>query len=150
MPRDIETSSGADCRSRSRGDQGFTLIEVLIALVIFAVGLLALEALGIGAVRATGLGERNSRAAATANLYLEDALIELRGGGVPAQLCDALSNGDIVSRAVTISSVNDKLAWVTVQVTPEPRGGSPHPFSVTSHQYSPNPYSGAPSGSSCP
>jgi type IV pilus assembly protein PilV len=35
----------------ARADAGFTLIEVLIAMVILAIGLLAVEALGIGAAR---------------------------------------------------------------------------------------------------
>lgn len=128
--------------------QGFTLIEVLIAMVILAVGLLGLSSLGVTAVRSVGLGERNTRASAVANEYLEDALEQLRRDDVPDQFCDTLPNGDIVSRQIAFSSSNH-LARVTVTVTPEPRGSAPNPFSATSHTFSPNTFTGPISGSAC-
>ncbi len=63
-----------------RDDAGFTLIEVLVAMVILAVGLLGLEALGIGASRAVNRAERTSAFAFVASDTLERTLGRIRRG----------------------------------------------------------------------
>jgi prepilin-type N-terminal cleavage/methylation domain-containing protein len=134
---------------------GFTLIEVLVAMVILAIGLLGLTALGVNAVYSVGLAERNTRAAATATRYVEDAVAELRRNVVPEQRCDTLPNQDRVSREIALSGSllnGGRRARVTVTVTPEPRGRTPHPLSMSSHVFSAsgfNNFSGSPDGSPC-
>jgi type IV pilus assembly protein PilV len=54
-----------------RADAGFSLVEVLIAMIILSVGLLALEALGIGAARSVRRASVQSDYAATAQALLE-------------------------------------------------------------------------------
>lgn len=130
---------------RSSG-RGFTLIEVLIAMVLLAVGLLGLQSLGVSAVRSTALAERNSRSATTASQYLEEAIGEFRQGRVPAQLCRPLANGDSVSRSINIS--NAQRPEITVEITPV---GSPAiSYSITAHAFSPTPVTTEPAGDACP
>lgn len=96
---------------------GFTLIEVMVAMLVLAVGLLGLEALGIGAARSIALAERQSGYAVIASDSLESALHVLRNGAIPSQFCqENLSFGDRLSRTVDLS--NAQLAQVTVRVFP--------------------------------
>ena len=118
--------------------KGFTLIEVLIALVILAVGLLALEGLGIYAVRAVAQADRNSRAATVATLYLEDALQQIRTDRKPLSCpSTVLPNGDLVNRTV-VPSTSFSVPWrVRVTVTPASRGRVEQPYAITGYGYSP-------------
>lgn len=61
-----------------RGNEGFTLIEVMIAMVILAVGLLSLEALGIGAARVVTLSEKQGRYATLAASTMETMRNDIR------------------------------------------------------------------------
>ena len=63
-----------------RADAGFSLIEVLIAMVILSVGLLALEGLSIGAARVTAHASRRSLYTERATDALERSLRALREG----------------------------------------------------------------------
>ena len=129
---------------------GFTLIEVMVAVVILAVGLLGLTGLGIRAVRSLGEADRSTRAAVTATELIETALVGLRRNHLPDQKCETLANGDVVSRTVAVQN-NRRLVRVTVMVTPEPRGGVPRPFEVQGHAFltQPVPPDEAPDGSAC-
>jgi len=60
-----------------RPDAGFSLIEVLIAMIILSVGLLALESLGIGAARTVRRAEVQSTYAATAQDLLEKTIVRI-------------------------------------------------------------------------
>ena len=127
-------------RGRS-GQQGFTLVEVMFAMVIFAVGMLGLEALAIRAVQSVSLADRNSRSSATATHYLEAALDSLSREMVPANLDCTLANGDRVRRTVNLG--NSRLPQVTVVVTPVSRGSTVLPITVNSYVYSSVPMVGS-------
>lgn len=58
-------------RAGGKGDEGFTLIEVLIAVSIFAVALIALASLATQGMKATESGKRLSQAVNVANQKLE-------------------------------------------------------------------------------
>ncbi len=125
-------------RGRLGSEQGFTLIEVLIALVILAIGILGLEALGIYAVRAVAQADRNSRSAATAALYVEDALQQIRNDRNPGSCIDkVLAHGDRVTRVITIGSSASTASRVTVTVTPASRGTLQQPYTLTGLSYTP-------------
>jgi prepilin-type N-terminal cleavage/methylation domain-containing protein len=117
--------------------QGFTLIEVLIALVILAIGILGLEALGIYAIRAVAQADRNSRSAAVATLYLEDALQQFREGKVPRPCANRKTgvtgdpNGDMVTRVIRPGLPSE----VVVTVTPASRGKLEQPYSLRGYTY---------------
>lgn len=107
-----------------RTDAGFTLIEVLVAMVILSIGLLGLEALGIGVVRAIARADRQSEYTAAASRYLEDAQSALRRGTMPPAACGIeVSSRATVSRTVT--RVTPRLYRVTVAVNG--RSGTPAP-----------------------
>jgi prepilin-type N-terminal cleavage/methylation domain-containing protein len=127
---------------RSGSDQsGFTLIEVLVALVILAVGLLALEALGIYAARSVSLAQRQSTYALTASQHLEAAVdsVERAGASFP---CGTSSwpdaeTGDVVRRDIQ-GAVNRRN--ITVEVLPATGSGlvRPDTFTLVTDVFVPN------------
>ena len=90
-----------------RADAGFSLIEVLIAMIILSVGLLALEALGIGAARTVRRAEVQSDYAATAQDLLERTLV--RASQAPTTAIADTSytgaSGERVFRTATFASI---------------------------------------------
>jgi prepilin-type N-terminal cleavage/methylation domain-containing protein len=120
---------------------GFTLIEVLVAMVILAVGLLGLEALGIHAFRSVALAERNSQAATIATMYVEQAIGELRSASatVPAPVSTTV-DGYTVVREAPCTPAGGPAAQVRVRVTvtPPARGPAANPLSLRSDIFNPN------------
>ncbi|HEX6748024.1 MAG TPA: prepilin-type N-terminal cleavage/methylation domain-containing protein [Longimicrobium sp.] len=105
-----------------RADAGFTLIEVLIAMIILAVGLLALESLGIGAAASVRRADVQSRYAALATNELETALNEIQRTPAVAQNSSfTTTDGVRVFRTVTSSAVAGttyNLYSISVRVLP--------------------------------
>ena len=128
---------------------GFTLIEVVVAMVILALGLLGLEALGIGAARSIAIADRQSSYATIASDSLDSALHQLRLGSVPTQFCQTdLKFGDRLSRQIDLS--NPHLAQVTVRVIPNPDSPNvPESFQMASALYLQTPLVGGVVGSPC-
>ena len=109
------------------GREGFTLIEVLIAMVILAVGLLALESMGIGASRMVARAQAQSEYSAIAADTLERTLNRIRGGaGATANQTWTVSRGASANLVVTSAAVGGGTAltlWtVTVTITPSTTG----------------------------
>lgn len=123
-------------------EAGFTLIEVLAAMVILAVGLLGLEALGISAARSIVIAERQSRFAATATRYMETEQAEIRL--TPAATLSSNSCGaddetghyvcTVVETRTGSTTVRPHEARVTVRVSKA--AGEPA-FTVISHVFHP-------------
>lgn len=135
---------------KSNSNDGFTLIEVLIALVILSVGLLSLEALGIGAARANAVADRQSGHAVIGADSLESGLHQLRQQLLPSQFCQTnLQFGDRLSRQVDVS--NPRLVVVTVRVFSNQDSPNPPPedFIASSSVYLSTPISGTPVGQPC-
>jgi len=79
--------------------QGFTLLEVMIALVVLAIGLLALAEITIYVIKSNALGNKITRAAVLA----EDKLEELKGFSyTDPQLSD--TDGDSTDFSTDIGS----------------------------------------------
>lgn len=145
--------------TRRLKEEGFTLIEVLVAMVILAVGLLGLEALGIGAARAIALADRQSGYATLASDSLESAMHQLRQGGLPARFCiEALPFGERMSREVTVTShtppaEEGQFIEIVVRIIPNPDSfNSPaDEFRLEGSRYLPSDFliSGSPAGVSC-
>lgn len=101
-----------------RGRAGFTLIEVLVAMVVLAIGLLALEAMGIGAARAVARAGESSEYTALASDRLERALNTARTGTAPAN-ADVMVDGARVQTVVNTQVQGTRTLYtVTVTVTP--------------------------------
>lgn len=114
-------------RGGARG--GFTLIEVLIALVILSVGLLGLEALGIGAARMVNLAQRESEWAALGTQHLEATLADLREAGAAdstglfVDVDDRENDVRVSVSTVTLNAdTGQRRHDVTVTIIPEDRG----------------------------
>jgi prepilin-type N-terminal cleavage/methylation domain-containing protein len=131
-------------------ESGFTLIEVLVAMVVLAVGLMGLQALGVGAARSVAMAERHTSYTSIASDSLESAMHQLRDGNVPTQFCQGdLRFGDRLSRIVDLS--NPALAQVTVRVIPNPdsQNAPSSTFEISSSLYLPVALGGAPTGAPC-
>ncbi len=103
-----------------RGRDGYALVEVLIAMVILAVGLLALESLAIGAARQVAAANRTTQYTLIASDRLERSLETARRA--PATLSsgvEALPNGTSIATVVQQSAAAGGIVWtVTITVTP--------------------------------
>jgi prepilin-type N-terminal cleavage/methylation domain-containing protein len=71
--------------------RGFTLIEVLVAMVLLGVGLMAVQALGFSAARSTALAERHTEYALAATRTMEQVIDSLRSG-LPVASCSAVAD----------------------------------------------------------
>lgn len=119
---------------------GFTLIEVLAAMIILAVGLLGLQSLSIYAARSVILAERQSEYTLVASRHLEAALDSLSRQEPVAcgtSTWPAGINTDRVRR--TVSGAARERA-VTVQVVPDSASQAVRPrlFELQTHVYLPN------------
>jgi type IV pilus modification protein PilV len=106
---------------RSRPDAGFTLLEVLIAMVILSVGLLALEGLTVGSAKVTASANRRSRYAEVATDTLERTLSRLAEG-------QAVTNSSFYVN----NNAGSSTALATVTITD---GGTLAPPSPANHRY---------------
>lgn len=107
---------------RMRNANGFTLIEVLAAMVILAVGLLALESLGIGAASAVRRADVKTTYTAVATDEMEQAINELhRTPAIVQNRTRTTDTGARVYRTVTTAAVAGttyNLYTVQVRVLP--------------------------------
>lgn len=101
-----------------RGREGFTLVEVLVAMVILAIGLLALEALGIGAARAVARADVQSEYTALATERMEQTLLRIRQN-LSHNTGTVTVDGATVTTSVEPQTVGTRRAYkVTVTVAP--------------------------------
>lgn len=111
-----------DERTRIRGREGFTLVEVLVAMVILAIGLLALEALAVGSARMVARADRESQYSALATERLESVLQRIRQNQNPPSSATNEGDGAAVATVVRRDVVGtSNIFTVTVTVTPPPR-----------------------------
>lgn len=103
---------------------GFTLVEVLIAMLVLAIGLIGALGVSLSAARGFRLAERQSGASSLAADSLESAIAQLRSGELPSQFCRSdLPFGDRLSRTIQLSSP----ALATVRVRFDPSGSARTP-----------------------
>ena len=133
-------------KKRPLGEEGFTLIEVLAAMVILAVGLLALEALGIGAARSLALAETGNDLVAAGTTAMEKGQQRVRreltnappavstGESCETQAPNLTVCTDVQTRA-SLGAIPAGNARVTVTVTTSRAGTVP--FSITSYVFDP-------------
>lgn len=123
---------------RLRSGDGFTLIEVLVAMVILAVGLLGLEALGIGASRMIVRAEKQSRVSTLAATHLENGRQQARLNPTPRSSCASQNAaGDVVCVAIASVAGAPSTRRVTVTVRPAQTTVPIDTFVVSSTVYDP-------------
>lgn len=109
-----------------RGNEGFTLIEVTIAMVILAVGLLSLEALGIGAARVVTLSEKQGRYATLAASTMETMRNDIRADPAALPIDQTtyvlVGGGDTAAVKREATKQDVKQARLTVTVSPKSPG----------------------------
>lgn len=80
--------------ARRAGTEGFTIVEILVAVLILAVGMLALASTAATVTRMIGQGQRFSEASTLAVERFEI---------IRAQDCDAMTSGSATEGAYTLS-----------------------------------------------
>jgi prepilin-type N-terminal cleavage/methylation domain-containing protein len=128
--------------ARARRDAGFTLVEVLVAMVILAIGLLGIEAMAIGASRQIAAANLTTEYTLLASQDLESELRRVRQR-LPAQTrAYDVPEGPSVSVVSNAQAQPDGGSLWTVAVTVTPRTHT-HlrlaPITVTGRALTPNP-----------
>ena len=128
---------------RLSSEAGFTLIEILAAMMIVAIGLLGVQALGIGAARSIVRADLQSEVAAIATATIEtrqQVIKQNPAGASTGETCDTDDGSGIdlcvlVEKRTTTPSLAIGSARVTVRAV--------HPrmvqdtFSISSYVYDP-------------
>lgn len=111
--------------ARARRD-GFTLAEVILAIVILSVGLLALASGSMGVIRQMRAGNQ----AAVAAMVAQSRIEKMR-----SKTCTGLSTGSATTNGLsekwTVTSINAKLSAVAETVSYVPRPGVTKKLGVT-------------------
>jgi len=112
-----------------RPTAGFTLIEIMISLLLLAVGLLGVEALGVYASRMTARAEKQTYWMGVAADTMERTVAQIREGTLtvpPAVQRYTIGNGDTlrleVANDVIANSSGSQIWTVQVSVYPNRRG----------------------------
>lgn len=103
---------------RSRPRRGFTLIEMIIAIIVMSIGIMGLAGTASYVAQQVGGGGAQTVAAAIAT-QVSDSL--------SARRCSALVAGSKTKRGVTISwtiADSSRTKWVTEQVQYKPKRGA--------------------------
>jgi prepilin-type N-terminal cleavage/methylation domain-containing protein len=123
-------------------EAGFTLIEVLVAMVILSVGLLGLEALGIGAARSVVSADNQTRMATAATRAMEAKQQEVRrapGSVTTGEQCGVDPDTGLylctdVQTRLSSSGLAERSAHITVRVAKSSDGPF---FTVSSYVFEP-------------
>ena len=110
--------SGAHSRNRPRPEAGFTLVEVVLAMLLLSAGTLGLVTLAGAAL----LTSRNALSATSISVYAENALESARdrgfAGTTPGMTTDTLQiRGVRYARRVTIVDRNTRAREIRVEIT---------------------------------
>jgi len=105
-----------------RNERGFTLISVLIAVVILAIGILALAKTSAGVVRASTEAATRTEAVSVARAYMEDVRSRqpinlVSEAAVSVDRDGQLNVSGPYSRSVVVSDVSSNLKSVRIVVT---------------------------------
>lgn len=94
-------------------EKGFTLIEILIAISIFAIGVLAVASMQISAIRGNRLGNEVTQA----TFLAQDKLEELKNSSDIASVPDSNDQQGIFTRSWQIAPATGDSHLVTMTVT---------------------------------
>jgi type IV pilus assembly protein PilV len=97
----------------NRNERGFTLLEILIGISIFSIGVLAVATMQISAIRGNRLGNEVTQA----TFLAEDKLEELKNSADIASVPDSSDQEGIFTRSWQITPATGDSRLVTVTVT---------------------------------
>lgn len=101
-----------------RRRDGFTMVELMVAIIVLCVGLLGLASGAVGVLRQTRWGAQSALASVVAQRRME--IIRSKG-------CSSLSNGTATTRGLSekwvLTVINGKAQAVVESVTYVPREG---------------------------
>lgn len=100
-----------------RGEnEGFTLVEVLIAIVVLSVALLALAGLQIVSIRSNSFGNHMTEAVTLAKDVMEE-MKDTQWEQIQGSIDDPQGDSGIVYHRVCSVTTSDEIKTVTVRVT---------------------------------
>jgi len=94
-------------------ERGFSLIEVLVAMVLFSVAFLGFANLQVGTIRANGTAARRTFAAT----FAQQAVEKIRNGGACTTIPPAIQGSITYSAACTMVAGPNNTQNVTITVT---------------------------------
>jgi type IV pilus assembly protein PilV len=97
----------------NRGERGFTLLEILIGISIFAIGVLAVATMQVSAIRGNRLGNEVTQA----TFLAEEKLEELKNSADIASVPDSSDQQGIFTRSWQITPATGDSRLVTVTLT---------------------------------
>lgn len=125
-------------------DTGFTMVEVLFAIILLAIGFLGLQALAVGSVRMVARADRQAELAMAASQEMEVAFQQMRAGQTPQSRCTAV--GDVrISRRM--EQLDTRTPRVTVTATAPAAPVATRPVTLQASLFTRYPLSGTDSGS---
>jgi type IV pilus assembly protein PilV len=100
-----------------KSEEGFTLIETMIALVVLSIGLVALAGLQISAIRGNNLSKRMTTAVSIANARVEQ-IKNMPYANIQSESTTQVTESNMTfTRQVTVSNDNPVSNTKTVNVT---------------------------------
>lgn len=108
--------NGGVTMSRLRDKKGFTLLEVMITMVIFAIGLLGLASMQVMAIKGNSFGQQMTAASTLAQNQLEEMR---QNTGALTNGNDTVTdqNGTIYARTWTVTPNTPQTSMTTVLLT---------------------------------
>ena len=97
-------------------DRGFTLIEVLIAISVLSIGLLALGALQLHGIRGNALGQKRSLAVALAEDRIEAFLNTPYSDIAEGSVTEDNVGGDVFTRTSVVDNNTPTTGMKTIRV----------------------------------
>jgi prepilin-type N-terminal cleavage/methylation domain-containing protein len=115
---------------------GFTMIEVLVAMVLLGIGLMSVQAMGVAAARAGALAERNTEYAFAASQRVESILDEVYSGSTTLQ-CDQIVDDPVLPIRLHQRIVNvDGRVSVVVEASARPGAQrQPQPWRISTEVF---------------
>lgn len=132
---------------RLHGESGFTMVEVLFAMILLAVGFLGLQALAVGSIRMIARADRQAELSMAASQEMEVAFQQIRAGQTPQSRCTATAEFR-VSRLV--EQLDTRTPRVTVTATAPGAPVLVQPVVLQASLYTRYPLAGIDAGSGCP
>jgi prepilin-type N-terminal cleavage/methylation domain-containing protein len=130
------SSAGVHRTRTTPAQAGFTLIEVLMAMVILSVGLLSLMPLGATGLTMVALADQRTERTMEAASHMDRSMLQLRSTGALADSSWTLPSGDKIVR--TASRAADTKVWaVSVQVAPGTAVNGARALTLTNHVFLP-------------